>query len=337
MSARPIEVSWWACLFVVLGFSMMMVGGLYPTSFGHQIESSLQLAIIEIVSTPTVTLGVQTFEFGLPTYGPTAPEPTTATLTLIGMLAFGGKTNVAGGQVALMVGSVTLQTYPSDGQGYYGYKVNPATGSSVVVKTDGLYVDNVRKLAVTYGTGSTITFKAQIGSATSNTVTVTTKISNPPPMGTVTLEGCDHTKWSNLASYPTVTTCSPIYFGIVITQSQSLVTGIIVSYGIEGSSSTTNLALTKGSVPAGSTLASSADTYYGTLTLAPGRYTVHWIANWNDAGTSKTAIILSIIAGFGYTLPTETRWWWGAGLFIIGLVLAGSGFYMILPRRKGGP
>jgi hypothetical protein len=340
-SQSKLQIQYWAIAFIVLGLSMMFAGGLYPTTFARQIESSVSLLIVQITAPATITLGIQSYALGTPMSGHTAPEPQTATVTIsdasqatMSMIVFGGTTNVLNGQITLMSGSTVLQTYTADSGGYYGYKAAPPSGYSIVVKSDGLYVNGVKKLAATYSGGESIGFRTQIGSTTSGLVTAVTKPFYAQPQGTVTIEGCDHTKWSNVQSDATIKTCSPIYFAVAITVSAAQVTSVIVSYGLVGATPTTQ-SLVKEQVPSGSTLPRDANQYYGKLTLGIGTYQINILANWS--GSTTPATILSIIGYFGITEPVDMRWWWGASIFIIGLALAGGGFLMIVPRKRGGP
>ena len=349
MSARPIAVSWWACLFVVLGFSMMIVGGLCPTTFGRAVEASLvglgeQAQTIIMIQQPvSLTLGIQYNEISGAGYlaGPTAPEPATAQIIMGETAVFGGHSNVLNGKITLYVGSTLIQVYATDGQGYYGYKYTNNRGSYVQIQNNGLYLSGGQKiLSAAYSQGSTIAFVAKVGTVSSNTVTATVKVPAQPPMGTVAVEGCDHQKYYGLSGSDTIKTCSPIYFEVTVTQSASLISSMFVTYGPQGSATTQQATLTR-TIPTGSTFTPNSNPaftmYYGTLTLPIGTYEVHWGGKYSDQGTQTSYTILSILGYFGVSEPVNMRWYWGAGVFIIGLVLAASGFLMVIPRKRGGP
>jgi len=327
-----VPVTWAHILMLFLSFSMMIVGGLYPTAFARQIESSVSLLIVQITAPATITLGIQSYDAGTPTGGHTAPEPQTATVTITNSVVLGGTTNVLNGQITLMSGSTVLQTYTADSGGYYGYKAAPPSGYSIVVKSDGLYVNGVRKLAATYSGGESIGFRAQIGSTTSGLVTAVTKPFYAQPQGTVTIEGCDHTKWSNVQSDATIKTCSPIYFAVAITVSQAQVTDVLVSFGLVGATPTQQ-ALVKGQVPSGSTqLPQDANQYYGKLALGIGTYQINILANWS--GSTTPATILSIIGYFGVEPPTDYRFIWGLSIFMTGAAFAAISLITMIPRRR---
>lgn len=326
---------------------MMIVGGLYPTTFGRAIEASLiglgEQTIIQISQPVTLTLGIQYHEIsGAGSLaGPTAPEPATAQIIMGETAVFGGHSNVLNGQVTLYSGSTLIQTYATDGQGYYGYKYTNNRGSYVQIQDNGLYLSGGQKvLSASYSQGSTITFTAKVGTVSSNTVTATVKVPAQPPMGGVAVEGCDHQKYYGFSASDTIKTCSPIYFAVTVTQSASLITEMSVTYGAVGSTTTQQVALTK-TIPSGSTFTPNTNPaftmYYGKLELSVGSYEVHWGGKYNDQGASTGFTVLSILGYFGVSEPVDMRWWWGASAFIIGLVLAASGFILIIPRKRGGP
>jgi len=171
-------------------------------------------------------------------------------------------------------------------------------------------------------------------------------ITQPVPTFTVQIQGCDGQIYTpsqpSQPSGPTsISTCSPIYFMAKATANAQYVTSVAVNY--QGTTAANlglrMLTLTRsGSPPSGATFPNDPNAWYGVLPLTPDTWTVHATALWdNHAGSTGSVTPLSMIVYFGVAEPPDMRWYWGASVFIIGLVLAASGFLMVIPRKRGGP
>lgn len=329
----------------------MAIGAVYPTALGKQVEASIngygeQLQTVIIIQQPvTLTLGIQFNDISGAGYqaGPNAPEAASAQIVLGETAVFGGHSNLLNGQISLYAGSTLIQTYSTDASGYYGYKYTNNRGSYVQIQNNGLYLSGGTKvLSGSYSQGSTITFVAKVGSASSNSVVATVTVPVNPPAGIVNLEGCNHQKydWSTLSGSTPITTCSPIYFVVLMTSGVSSIQNIYVTYQLQGSGGSPTQQLLTSTAPSGSTfgaIPSQYTPYYGALSLSPGTYDVHWTGKYSANGVATNFTVLSILGYFGTSEPVDMRWWWGASVFIIGLVLAASGFIMVIPRKRGGP
>lgn len=145
----------------------------------------------------------------------------------------------------------------------------------------------------------TITVRAT-GGGNTHDGTFTLSVAEFPtaPTGTVRIEGCDHTVY-DVTSNSEITTCSPIYFEVTITQNSASVTAMQVNWGSVGAPNNV-LPLVKGTVPEGSTFTQDLNKWYGKLPLEAGSsYEVQVTCTWSGG----TARILSIVGGL--SLPVN--------------------------------
>jgi len=324
-------------ILLIFGLMVMLAGAYAPTLI-HTVNAYVAGAIVTVTgSQPTsISLGAGSFNYlQCPTCTTSYQE-----VQFGNALQLSGRvnSNTANLQVSTTFQINTGNTYAflqysTDSQGYYGSLSNggqPADLVLIQLKPDGIYISSPSgKFGATINVGDTVTFKAKIGSVTSNAVKVKIVGSGVPPTGTVTLKGGDGKSYT-LDSSSNIQTLSPLCFQVKITQGLDNIQSMNIYYWVYNSQGTfETLTLTKGSTVCG--LPSDSSSWYGQLSLQPATYVVK-VNIIPKQG--QPIVLLSIIGYIGVTPPEDVNYWIGAGLMMIGAVITTAGAYMPVVRRR---
>jgi len=169
----------------------------------------------------------------------------------------------------------------------------------------------------------------------SNDVLLTITQYGTPQFGTtVTMEdGTGQT--FTLFTTSNVQAKSPLYFRVAVTQGASSVQSMMLTNYPQGNiNGLATTPLTRGAAPQGSHFPSDQNSWYGSLTLAPGTYIVQIKIN----PTSGTPFyVISILGYVGVPAPYDTGYVAGTGIMLVGAIITLSAAFAIPSRRSGMP
>ena len=145
--------------------------------------------------------------------------------------------------------------------------------------------------------------------------------------GTVTLKGGDGQTFTLTAS-SNIQTTSPLCFRVAITQGVTNVQTLNLQYRTYPSGSFQTQQMVRGTAVCG--LPTDPNSWYGTLTLAPGTYEVK-VQIISTQGSTLT--LLSILGYFDISPPVDVSYWAGAAVMLVGAVTVIGAAYMPVQRR----
>jgi hypothetical protein len=305
-------------------------------------NSRSHLAVVQLL---LLTLGFSLLIFGA--YFPVISRQ---------FLALGATINVGGGNPPQITvngqsASLTIQctstgavcvTVTVSGSGF-----TPSTSQISIIQYDSSRITQIHSTGTTAsstGTFTGIPFEIWAGfdkviinaadpsKGQSNDVGLTITQFGEPQFGTtVTMEdGAGQT--FSLLTTSNVKAKSPLYFRVEVIQGASSVQSMILTNYPQGNiNAIATVPLTKGVAPQGSHFPSDQNSWYGTLTLAPGIYIVQIKIN---PTSGDPFYVISVLSYLNVPAPYDSDYVAGAGIMLVGALITLFAAFAI-PSRRG--